>query len=98
MNLHEQQRQADKAHHESRIAWLTTEAPCYADGVRVPKYLAENMLTKSREALRYIVEHGMSTNSAQPLCQRVMADGEPCGLPPGCPDCGRCLVDVGIGA
>ena len=21
-----------------------------------------------------------------------------CGLPPGCPDCGRCLVDVGIGA
>lgn len=98
MNLHEQQRLADKEHHEGRIAWLTADAPRYADGVRVPKYLAENMLTKSREALRYIVDHGMSTNSAQIVCHRVLSDGEVCGLPPGCPDCGRCLVDVGLGA
>ena len=98
MTLHEQQRQADKAHHEGRIAWLTADDPRYADGVRVPKYLAENMLTKSREALRYIVEHGMSTNSANVRCARVLADSEPCGLVAPCPDCGRACHDVGIGA
>lgn len=43
-------------------------------------------------------EHSMSTNSAPTTCQRLMADGEVCGLPPGCQDCGRCLVDVGPGA
>ena len=31
-------------------------------------------------------------------CERVMPDGRVCGLPPGCPDCGRCLVDVPEGA
>lgn len=68
---HEQQRQADRAHHEGRIAWLTANAPCYADGERVPKHFAAEMLIKSREALCYIVDHGMSTNHAQLRCERA---------------------------
>jgi hypothetical protein len=63
--LHEQQRQADKAHHEDRIRWLAAEAPRFACGTPVPKHLVAEMLAKSREALRYITEHGMSTNHAQ---------------------------------
>ena len=27
------------------------------------------------------------------VCQRVMQNGQACGLPPGCPDCGSSLVD-----
>lgn len=27
------------------------------------------------------------------VCQRVMPNGQACGLPPGCPDCGSSLVD-----
>ena len=98
MTLHEQQRRADKVHHEDRIVWMTADAPRCACGTPVAKHMAAEMLLKSRDALRYVNEHGMSTNSAPTTCQRLMADGEVCGLPPGCPDCGRCLVDVGPGA
>lgn len=62
--LHEQQRRADRAHHEGRIVWLTAEAPRLACGTPVAKHEATEMLQKSREALRYVNEHGMSTNSA----------------------------------
>ena len=62
--LNECQRNADKEHHEGRIAWLSGEAPRWACGARVLKHEAAEMLVKSREALRYIVDHGMSTNSA----------------------------------
>ena len=98
MNLNEQQRQADKAHHEGRIAWLTADAPRWACGTPVAKHMAAEMLLKSREALRYVSEHGMSTNSADVRCARVLADGEPCGLVAPCPDCGRACHDVGPGA
>ncbi len=67
MTRHEQQRQADKAHHEGRIAWLSTERPLWACGTPVPKHEALEMLGKSREALGYIVNHGMTTNSAEPV-------------------------------
>jgi len=60
----ERQRQADKAHHEDRIAWLSAEHPVWACGTPIPRYLVNQMLAKSREALRLIVDHGMSTNSA----------------------------------
>ena len=61
----DKQRQADKAHHEGRIAWLETGFARWSCGTPVAKHEAEEMLLKSREALRYINEHGMSTNSAQ---------------------------------
>jgi len=64
VTLHEQQRQADKAHHENRIAWLSKNRPRFACGTPLPKHFAAELLNKSREALRLIVEHGMSTNSA----------------------------------
>jgi hypothetical protein len=63
----------------------------------VPKHEAAEMLNKSREAMRYIVDHGMSTNSAR-ICARELSDGQVCGLVEPCPDCGPRLVDVGIGA
>lgn len=70
MTRHEQQRQADKAHHEGRVAWLSTERPIWACGTPVSKHEVLEMLSKSREALNYIVNHGMTTNSAAPVCWR----------------------------
>ena len=64
MTLHEQQRQADKTHHEGRIAWLTEGSPRWGCGAPVSKHMAAEMLAKSREALSYIDDHGMITNSA----------------------------------
>lgn len=33
------------------------------------------------------------------VCQRITGvNGEPCGLEPECPDCGRCSVDVPEGS
>lgn len=100
MNLTEfngHQRASDKLHHEGRIAWLSAESPRWACGALVPKHEAANMLMKSRDALRLIVEHGMTTNSAQ-LCRRVMSDGGLCGLVAPCPDCGRACHDVPAGS
>jgi len=33
-----------------------------------------------------------------PRCQRIMRDGQPCGLTPPCPDCGRACHDVPEGS
>jgi len=64
MTRHEQQRQADKEHHEGRIAWLGAKNPLWACGTPVSKHEALEMLDKSREALRLINDHGMPTNHA----------------------------------
>jgi len=64
MTRHEQQRQADKEHHEGRIAWLSAKNPLWACGTPVSKGEALWMLSASREALRLINYHGMTTNHA----------------------------------
>lgn len=64
VSAHELQRQADQEHHAARIEWLTTPEPRWACGTPIGKHEAVEMLQKSHEALRYINEHGMSTNSA----------------------------------
>ena len=64
MTRHEQQRLADKEHHESRIAWLSAKNPCFACGTPLSRYEALEMLDKSQEALRLINDHGMTTNHA----------------------------------
>ena len=66
--LHERQRRADKAHHESRIAWLSEDRPVWACGTPVAKHIAAEMTMKSREALRCINEFGMASNSAS-MCR-----------------------------
>ncbi len=71
----QEQLQADRAHHEGRIAWLTACVPRWACGTPVAKHIASEMLLRSRHALLYLYEHGMSTNSA-PTCQRGMVGGQ----------------------
>jgi hypothetical protein len=63
-NIAERQRQADKLHHEERIAWLSDERPKYADGSPVPEHEILMLLSGSKECLRLINDHGMYTNSA----------------------------------
>lgn len=94
----ERQRQANRAHHESRVAWLSAESPRWACGTPVAKHEAREMLTKSHESLEHINKYGMNPNHADAICERVLSDGEPCGLRPPCPDCGRACHDVPVGS
>lgn len=62
--LNDRQRALDKAHHESRVQWLTTEPCLWGDGSRMAEHDRLILLNGSNECLRLINEHGMSTNSA----------------------------------
>lgn len=66
LTLHEAQRHLDRCHHEERLAWLSQDAPTWADGSPVSASDKLQMSTASRECLRLINDHGMSTNSANP--------------------------------
>ncbi|WP_447869900.1 hypothetical protein [Serratia fonticola] len=61
--LHARQRRYDKLHHEMRLKWLR-EKPCmWAHGYPMAEYERLTMLRGSKECLRLINDHGMSTNS-----------------------------------
>lgn len=66
MKPHERQRQADRLHHEGRIAWLTADAPRWACGTPVAKHDADAMIKASRQALHQINDLGIYINSAPP--------------------------------
>lgn len=61
--LQERQRHYDELHHLMRVEWLRGEGPTYTDGVLIPKHEAKTFLNGSKECLRLIQQHGMSTNS-----------------------------------
>lgn len=59
------QREADRVHHEGRVAWLTRERPRWPCGEPVARWEVVAMLEQSQRALR-LIEQGMSTSHAPP--------------------------------
>lgn len=49
--MYDNQRAADKAHHESRVAWLTADAPKWACGTPVSHYDRRVLLEQSTRHL-----------------------------------------------
>lgn len=56
--------------------------------------------TLGERALVLLTKHGLMGSPLREgtRCTRLSADGEPCGLEPPCPDCGRACHDVSEGA
>lgn len=64
-SMNARQREADRAHHLARLAWLETEAPRYTCGQPVAPSDKAQMIKASRDALALIENHGMSTGHAR---------------------------------
>lgn len=65
MTHFEQQKAADRAHHQERVEWLEGDSPTWSDGTPVSKHDQKSMLDSSRQCLAD--ESGMlGYNSADP--------------------------------
>lgn len=61
------QRAADRAHHQERVAWLeSSDEPTWSDGVPVSKYLRHEMLRLSRNYLA--TGEGLGHCQCEPRC------------------------------
>lgn len=63
----DEQRAADKAHHEARVAWLTSDAPKWACGTPVDESDRLSLLRQSRHYL----ETGEGFNHAPTVSRRL---------------------------